>query len=691
MKRVVMVTATMLMLPGLASAQDADVVNTGQTSEETAASSDASAQDASDIATAAQDTSDTAAAALEASDTSAAQDASDTSAATQETEEAVNMAQTVKDSQSSKAARKEVMRNLSQAYPENSESTTTTAPAAESAAELPSAKYIPPSFKTTERLPKFEHHGYFRARLNYFGNYDLNTRGTSPVGVPLNADQRGSDAQENIKMDDSDAHLGGDIRFRYQPTIHITESVRISGTFDILDNLTLGTSPNGLRENWGTNEFFSFNGATAVNGDSLFSDALSVKALYGEADTILGTFRVGRIPTHWGMGLVYHDGGVYKREQQLTEGHAWKCLDCDSGDAIDKVEWRIRDPFYDALYLAFSWDFINSGISSYKQDSLAHTFDLAESDDVLQFTLSVFDRPLSKEEVETRQRKLFSTREWVADWGVLYSYREQKQAPEVNAALQNEGAAATYLLYEKDAKAHVFDLWGRFYVPLPEEVMLRLEAEFVGAVGSVALDINDEGDKRDILQFGMGLEAEVWWRDLISGIKTGFAWADNMKFSGHSMIESHVLGLVPMGSILRFDPNYRVDDIMFHELMDGINNAWYLNIFAEYKFPLELSQMTLALGARLDLTTAAALVKDATPGDASWYGFEADLKLFYDESDRFRFEIGAGVFVPGHAWTHKPASDYPILPSQSVYKDSTSDTYDPEVAWNVVANLYFMF
>ena len=681
MKRIAVLSATMLMLPSLASAQDADHTTPTPDAEASVEAASPAAESVASSSDASSDDNSSASSSPAVSDSSSSVASSDS----------VNMSQTVRDSKSNKAARKEAMRNLSQAYPENSGAAPAPAAVASTEQAAVPAKYVPPSFKTTERMPQFEHHGYFRTRLSYFGNYDLNTRGTSPVGVPLNAEQRGADAQENIKADGSDAHLSGNIRFRYQPTIHITESVRISGTFDILDNLTLGTSPNGLRENWGANEFFSFNGADAVKGESLLSDALSVKALYGEADTILGTFRVGRIPTHWGMGLVYNDGGVYKRDQQITEGHAWKCLDCDGGDAIDKVEWRIRDPFYDTLYLAFSWDFINSGISSYKQDSLAQSFDLAESDDVVQFTLSIFDRPISQQEVETRYRKLYETREWVVDWGILYSYREQKQAPDVNAVLQDSGASASYQLYEKGAKAHVFDLWGRFYVPLPSDVMLRLEAEFVGAVGSVDLDISDEGDKRDIVQMGLGVEAEVTWKDLVTGLKTGFAWADNMKYSGHSMIESYALGVAPMGSILRFDSSYRIDDIMFHELMDGINNAWYLNLNAEYKFPLELSQMTMALGGRLDLSTAVALNKDATPGHSSWYGFEADLKLFYEESDRFRFEIGAGVFVPGKAWQHLPASDYPILPSQSVYKDSTSDTYDPEVAWNVLANLYFMF
>ena len=127
---------------------------------------------------------------------------------------------------------------------------------------------------------------------------------------------------------------------------------------------------------------------------------------------------------------------------------------------------------------------------------------------------------------------------------------------------------------------------------------------------------------------------------------------------------------------------------MFRELMGGINNAWYVNLYGEYKFPLQLAQGTMSLGARVDLTTSGPIVKSATPGESSWYGFEANAKLFYDESDRFRFELGAGIFVPGNAWENV---DYPILPSQSVYENSSSETFDPDIAWNVIANLYFMF
>ena len=84
---------------------------------------------------------------------------------------------------SSREARKEAMRNLSKAYPSDAEHPAATVPvAAEKVESQPiESRTIPAAAKTSERMPRFEHHGYFRTRLNAFGNYDLNTHGTSPV------------------------------------------------------------------------------------------------------------------------------------------------------------------------------------------------------------------------------------------------------------------------------------------------------------------------------------------------------------------------------------------------------------------------------------------------------------------------------------------------------------------------------
>ena len=679
-KLAVLVGAGLLMLPLNAQAQD---------NEETQAANDNAAAGASAEASDSQETL--------ANTETAAQPSAEAAPKAQEpdTRPRTIPADVLSTSKSSREARKEAMRNLSNSYPADAVETQDATPAPVQAADSAiTPRIIPAGARVSERMPHFEHHGYFRTRLSAFGNYDLNTRGTSPIPSPLDSTERGASQQENLTRtsdDDSDAVLGGDLRFRYEPTLHISETLRISATLDFLDNLVMGTTPNKLRTNWGSDTFFTFNGAEPANADTIGRNAVSVKALYGEADTLLGTFRAGRVPTHWGMGMIYNDGGRFNRETELINGHAWQCLTCDSSDAVDKIEYRLRDPFFDALYFTFSWDFVNSGLASYnlQQDSLGQAFDLSDNDDVLQFTMSVFDRPLTHQEIDERFRRLYELRKWDFDWGLLFSYRSQTIAPEVDAQQQNDGEASTYTLYEKEATAYTFDLWGRVYLPLPKEVMLRLETELVGVFGDVKLDRGAEGESRDIAQVGFAFEGAVTWRDLNTGIKTGVAWADNMVYSGHPMIEE--LSVVPMGSIMRFDPNYAVDEIMFRHLMGGINNAWYLNLYGEYKFPVKLAQMTTALGARVDLTTSAALNKSATPGNDTWYGFEGNAKLFYEETDRFKIEIGAGFFAPGHAWDRPSRSSYPILPSQNVYEGSTTKSYEPDVAWNVQTNLFFMF
>ncbi len=668
-------------------------------SDEAPSSTDAEASQASDTTESTEESAqpdDVAPTDSQNTEAAPAQEEAKEEAPAQETAQNQEQEQSLPDKlatrQSNREARKNAMRTLANKYSNDAPSPAAASSQTTVASSAITPTVIPAAPKTSERMPRFEHHGYFRTRLSAIGNYDLDTRGTSPVASPLDSKHRGASQQENIHMGDSDAILGGNLRFRYQPTIHISESIKLAGSFDVMDNLVLGTTPNGLRTNWGSDSFFTFNGAEPVNADTIGKNAISVKALYGEADTIIGTFMAGRIPAHWGLGIVYNDGGIYKRDQQIIEGKGWKCTDCDSSDAVDRIEYRIRDPFFDSLYLDFSWDFVNSGLASYNlvQDSFGQAFDLADNDDVLQFTLSLFDRPISQQEIDERYRSLYETRKWTADWGVLFSYRKQELAVETDdIQTSGNGASSTYALYKKDAEAYVIDLWGRFLVPCPKEVTLRLEAEFVGVFGDVDLDTGNEGESRDITQIGFAFEGEVLWRDLVTGLKFGLAWSDNMVYSGHSLVEQ--LNEVPMGSLLRFDPNYTIDTMMFRELMGGINNAWYLNINGEYKFPISMPQLTMALGARLDLTTSGPIEKKATPGNNGWYGFEGNLKLFYDESDRFRFEIGAGIFAPGDAWKHKAKSSYPILPSQSVYEDSTSDSYDPEIAWNVLANLYFMF
>ena len=107
--------------------------------------------------------------------------------------------------------------------------------------------------KTRVRFPFVESHGYFRMRADLFHNFDLDTyrvvgddvQRTSPFAPPLSA--RLSTASGNGSPNSSDAESlsGANIRFRYRPTIHVSEDLRIRTTIDMLDNLVMGSTPDG--------------------------------------------------------------------------------------------------------------------------------------------------------------------------------------------------------------------------------------------------------------------------------------------------------------------------------------------------------------------------------------------------------------------------------------------------------------
>ena len=168
----------------------------------------------------------------------------------------------------------------------------------------------------SQTYPWIEWHGYFRFRADSFWNLDLDTNGTSPILPPIEAMiapgaetdlvglTAGADDLTNIEAE----HIGGaNIRLRLHPIFQITEKTRIHLELNVLDNIVLGSTPDGYNE---------FN-PTALRTDlpvigftggqeppSLLNagrDSISVTQAYGEVNTFFGTIRLGRMASQWGL------------------------------------------------------------------------------------------------------------------------------------------------------------------------------------------------------------------------------------------------------------------------------------------------------------------------------------------------------------------------------------------------------
>jgi len=110
------------------------------------------------------------------------------------------------------------------------------------------------------------------------------------------------------------------MRLRLEPTINISDQVRVVAQIDVFDNLILGSTPDSLisasQPDLRTNVAQAAILSNSQNppGQNTFTSAISPKRVWGEVDGQLGSLRFGRMPWHFGRGMYFNKGD---------------CADCD--------------------------------------------------------------------------------------------------------------------------------------------------------------------------------------------------------------------------------------------------------------------------------------------------------------------------------------------------------------------------
>ncbi len=543
----------------------------------------------------------------------------------------------------------------------------------------------------TVTYPWVEHHGYMRLRLQMFHNFDLDTfyakydnAYSSPYLPPLTETNVGGSGHV-VEEDPANPHTykrGADtlsmanMRARWQPTVHIAETMRIKATIDGLDNLVLGSTPDGGL--WGQTyerpdvALPTFSGGqrppeSGVNG---WQDSVRVKNLWGEWRTPLGLLVFGRTPSNWGMGILSNNG---------------ECLDCNFGDSVDRV-MGVTKLF--GTYLALGWDFVNEGPTGYPgaQDALNQPFgqayDLDQRDDVNEYVIALFRRPVTKEEKDARDRDLNEVRKPAFDWGVYNVIRTQEFVTDVarqfapyTDARPEEGSNT--VLRDIKAFAYIPDLWLKFEYRPQRNHFYRLQFESAFVLGVIkelpqrfdkpardcldtsVVDIEDcaasdviKPRQRDIQQYGYALEFDHRMEKLQWGFHQGLASGDTTDGFG-------VIDRTPIDpndnadqkiTNFKFDRDYTIDLIMFRQLIGAITNAVYFKPYIQYDI---VQTDRDAIGFKLASIYAFALESNATPGDESPLGLEFDASFYITELDRFRWSLDYGLMVPFGAFNVK--------------------------------------
>ncbi|MBX3271789.1 MAG: TIGR04551 family protein [Sandaracinaceae bacterium] len=466
------------------------------------------------------------------------------------------------------------------------------------------------------------------------------------------------------------------MRLRLEPTIHLSDDVRVRMQIDVFDNMVLGSTPNSLAvgpyayQSGIVDPYYRYDRTTMAPIDTLsttmvppqagmnsLTDSIVARRAWAEVrNRTLGELRFGRMGSHWGLGILQNGGSG---------------IDSDFQTDVDRIMLITR---LAGITIFGAWDFASEGLIYQERADLGGVpFDRSRLDDTDQFVGGVAWRATEEE-----QRATLARGDAVFNIGGYFMYRNQNLSSAgttqpfdlcvvctgAESANRSLGGAA---FVRRGADIFVPDVWIQF---LYEKLRLELEAVMVfGTIQNLSNTIFEPGpggsNAAELLQFGIAFEGEYHLLNDQLGIYFNAGYA-----SGDADQEGlHLVGglppQLPAGpdrridrtySTFYFHPNYRVDLILWRHVLRQVGGAYYFRPGLSYDFIR--NSFGQLLGARADVIWSRASVPIQTWGNRDDLGVEIDVSVYYRSEDGpgmldgFYAQAQWGIFFPleGLGW-----------------------------------------
>ncbi|HEX5746067.1 MAG TPA: TIGR04551 family protein [Archangium sp.] len=480
------------------------------------------------------------------------------------------------------------------------------------------------------KLEVFTLDGYYRMRPNLYYQFSLG----KPAGPGrLFPSPRPTEKTQSF----------ADMRLRLEPTFNISEEVRVKLQLDALDNVILGSNPvSDVDRYFYLFDVFNDGQVSPRSAINSFKDSLMLREAYGEVSTPVGLLRFGRMTAHWGLGLLRNDGN---------------CLECDFGDVVDRVMF-VTEPF-DGFYVTPMFEFNSEGLTTYPNGEQGQPVDISNADDSHSWVLAV-----ARRDTPQQVKAKLDNNQGILNYGLHFSWRTQRYsvARTSEGELDPEGG-----FVPRGANLYIPDVWLRY-----EERNFRLEFELAAYLGQItglaqtAGQVGTAGFNQtlDVLSFGGAAVGEY---RLLNGqlnlqLEVGFASGD--RAPGFGAYPGEPLGTGTNGATepgnvegpqfacgtggcrdsairnFRFNRAYRVDSILWRELVGSVTDAVYVKPTIRY---------TLTQG--FDLFGSAiysqAIYAESTPSSTErMLGIETNLGARYETEDGFVARVDWSVLFP---------------------------------------------
>jgi uncharacterized protein (TIGR04551 family) len=510
------------------------------------------------------------------------------------------------------------------------------------------------SISSRTKLQLFVAHGYFRVRPELFNFFDLNQppfNGYYLFPVPDGG---------GVSNPGGHTITGVNMRFRLEPTINVSEELRIKAQIDMLDNVVWGSTPAYAYSQYQGNNvaLLSIGQVPPAAGLNSVVNSIAVKQVYGEVSTPVGLFKFGRMPSHFGLGINYNDGS---------------CLDCDQQTDIDAFQF-IAEPL-PGFFVIPMLEFDVAGILNAQLLTSAEQLDVTQSDNSTSYRIVI-----ARLDTEQQAKAKLASGGAVFNYGLDFSFRTQKYEYLQNGSYSQPDVfvAPSINLTNRVARfgnLSIPDVWVKF-----QTRSLRLELEGVSYLGEFSAPILPGGlpTNVNVVQFGAAGEAEVKILNGVVGLgfKGGYASGDKAPGFGNkvtrpSLAPGATTKAAQPGDIdgsqfgrqypcpgnprntctdadirnYRFNTDYHIDQILWRYIIGGITDAWYVRPSATWN-------ITDSLQLEGAVIYSQAIYANSTPSasqtglGSTALGLEVNLGIRYQTEDGLFAWLYYGILFP---------------------------------------------
>ncbi len=481
-------------------------------------------------------------------------------------------------------------------------------------------------------------------------------------------------------------------RMRLMPTLSYAKVAKFQFQMDALDDVLWGDN-NGIS----TAPLFATDASSQYFLGGPLGDSVKIPRAWVEFSVPVGLMRVGRMPSHWGMGLLANGGGTMNIDPTTPVGEpSRRALDNfmpdDFGDkhfgsTADRILF-ITKPLSIYKTVAKKGDISSNFIMGYAFDKLSEApflpFEPFEREFRPFGQQGFISRGSSDDVTEHVGLIVYNNADWdkvrftdearVGVYGVLRTAQQGSTQPSAldPTATCGQFGGEDVACEDTGSKVYILDLWWRLrYGPWYTEG----EGYHIGGrtFGGVPFPVRNRKKEASIqggvARFGYFDPTDTWDAILEVGHASGDASLQDEKFQQRSLHPDYNVGLILFEEILR-ERSARVYGVPLaqNELPQGatgffsnggVINANYLYPRGHYRLPIRNLQLTgavlMAWVDKLSSDLLAMFVDCGNNGcqqgetDSTYLGTEVDIALKADFAGTMQFSLETGYLRFGKA------------------------------------------